>query len=159
MKIRPYAPADRGAALELAITIWRPVFDGMRKSLPRYVFDSFYPKGWEVRQRDDVGALLDSGDGPAWVAERAGALAGILIAAAREEDRMGEIVVLGTHPDHHRNGIAKALTDTALHWMREQGLAFAMAETGGDPGHAPARAAYEALHFEPWPVVRYVRKL
>lgn len=31
--------------------------------------------------------------------------------------------------------------------------------TGGDPGDAPARRAYESLGFRPLPVVRYFRKL
>jgi hypothetical protein len=32
-------------------------------------------------------------------------------------------------------------------------------ETGDDPGHAPARAAYERTGFERWPVARYFREL
>jgi len=32
-------------------------------------------------------------------------------------------------------------------------------ETGGDPGHAPARAAYEALGFTVLPVARYMKLL
>ena len=32
-------------------------------------------------------------------------------------------------------------------------------ETGGDPGHAPARAAYEAAGFTLLPIARYFRVL
>lgn len=159
--IRPYTPDDRAAALDLVIAVWAPVFVGMRAALPAYVYDSFYPEGWEARQRSDIGALLDAASDaqPAWIAEDEGAIAGLLIAAAHEGDSMGEVVLIGTHPDHQRRGIAKALTEEALSWMQARGLTFAMTETGADEGHAPARSAYEALGFEPWRIVRYVKKL
>ena len=158
--IRPYDPAHRDAALDLVVAIWGPVFEGMRAALPRYVYGNFYPQGWEARQRADVASLLDRAGDSAWVAHAGDdTLVGLVVAEAHHEDRMGEIVLIGVHPDHRGTGIARALTDTALGWMRAQGLAFAMAETGEDPGHAPARAAYEALGFEPWRVVRYVREL
>jgi hypothetical protein len=34
-----------------------------------------------------------------------------------------------------------------------------MVETGGDPGHAPARATYEAAGFQLFPVAKYFRKI
>jgi hypothetical protein len=34
-----------------------------------------------------------------------------------------------------------------------------MVETGGDPGHAPARHAYARTGFTPLPVVRYFTPL
>ncbi|MET0563631.1 MAG: GNAT family N-acetyltransferase, partial [Gaiellaceae bacterium] len=36
---------------------------------------------------------------------------------------------------------------------------IAVVETGGDPGHAPARAAYEAAGFTLLPIARYFRLL
>jgi hypothetical protein len=38
-------------------------------------------------------------------------------------------------------------------------MTTAMVETGGDPGHAPARRTYEAAGFHPFPVVKYFKKL
>jgi hypothetical protein len=35
---------------------------------------------------------------------------------------------------------------------RDAGMNMVMVETGGDPGHAPARATYEKAGFERWPV-------
>jgi hypothetical protein len=43
--------------------------------------------------------------------------------------------------------------------MQAAGMEIAVVETGGDPGHAPARAAYEALGFTLLPVARYFRML
>jgi hypothetical protein len=36
---------------------------------------------------------------------------------------------------------------------------IAVVETGGDPGHAPARAAYEVAGFTLLPIARYFRLL
>jgi hypothetical protein len=38
-------------------------------------------------------------------------------------------------------------------------MSIAMVETGGDPGHAPARAAYTATGFRLVPVARYFKDL
>jgi GNAT superfamily N-acetyltransferase len=56
-------------------------------------------------------------------------------------------------------GIGTALLTVALTWMRDAGMAVAMVETGGDPGHAPARRTYERLGFGVVPIARYYKKL
>jgi hypothetical protein len=43
--------------------------------------------------------------------------------------------------------------------MKEKGMSVAMVETGGDPGHAPARCTDEKLGFRLLPVARYFKKL
>lgn len=43
--------------------------------------------------------------------------------------------------------------------MKQAGAELAMVETGGDRGHAPARATYEKMGFGLLPVARYFKKL
>jgi hypothetical protein len=43
--------------------------------------------------------------------------------------------------------VVRAFEEFALGWMQEQGMAVAMVETGGDPGHGPARQTYERAGF------------
>ena len=43
--------------------------------------------------------------------------------------------------------------------IRQAGMKMIMVETIGDRGHEPARKAYEAFGFEPWPVARYFKEL
>ena len=38
--------------------------------------------------------------------------------------------------------------------MRSRGMDIAVVETGGDPGHQPARAAYQAAGFTLLPIAR-----
>lgn len=67
--------------------------------------------------------------------------------------------MIAVDPGFQRRGVATALTRHSLAWLRQAGMTTAMVETGGDPGDAPARRAYESLGFRPLPVVRYFRKL
>jgi hypothetical protein len=43
--------------------------------------------------------------------------------------------------------------------IKARGVDLAVIATGGDPGHAPARALYEKLNFNALHQVRYYRKL
>jgi len=43
--------------------------------------------------------------------------------------------------------------------MREHGVEVAVVETGGDPGHAPARAVYTNAGFTALPIARFFRVL
>jgi ribosomal protein S18 acetylase RimI-like enzyme len=73
--------------------------------------------------------------------------------------RMGAIDMIAVDPDHHRQGIGAALTEFALGHMRAAGMDIAVVETGGDPGHAAARATYEAAGFTLLPIARYFQLL
>ena len=52
-----------------------------------------------------------------------------------------------------------AKLDRAAKQMRARGMDIAAVETGGDRGHAPARAMYEAAGYKALPVVRYLKLL
>ena len=157
--IVPYAPQQLEAVLEVTRAAWSPVFPLMQKDIPRYVFLAFYPKGWLKRQLADVEATCLDEETDIWGAMTDGTLSGFLGLRAHAEDSMGEIYIIAVDPAHQRRGVGAALMSFAFAWMRERGLAMAMVETGGDRGHAAARAAYESAGFERYPVARYFRKL
>ena len=75
------------------------------------------------------------------------------------DDNMGEVYMIAVDPDSQGNGIATALMEFALDWMKKAKLTMVMVDTGSDPGHAPARRTYEKLGFELWPVSRYFKKI
>ncbi|QBF30418.1 GNAT family N-acetyltransferase [Thalassococcus sp. S3] len=157
--IRSYSAADRKAVLTLAIAAWQPVFDAMKGSVLPYVYEAFYPHGWEQRQRADIAAFLDAAHDATWIAECRGTAAGFVGITLHPEDRMGEITVIAVDPAFQRMGIADRLMTWAEERIREAGMVMVMVETGGDPGHAAARAAYEAHGFQRWPVARYFKPL
>jgi ribosomal protein S18 acetylase RimI-like enzyme len=89
------------------------------------------------------------------VAEDEGVVAGFVAVGLDRAARMGEIVMVAVDPDRQRRGTGRALTAFAVDRMREQGMTVGMVETGGDPGHAPARRTYERAGFRPLPIARY----
>lgn len=72
---------------------------------------------------------------------------------------MGEIYMVAVDPDFQGHGTGSALIEFALNWLKKSEISVAMVETGGDPGHAPARHTYEKLGFKLWPVARYFKRL
>ena len=72
---------------------------------------------------------------------------------------MGEIHMIAVDPDFQRRGIAKDLTNHSLAWLKEAGMTTVVVDTGGDPGHAPARRTYESAGFRLFPIARYFKKL
>jgi GNAT superfamily N-acetyltransferase len=158
-EIVPFEVKHLDAVLDLSIKAWAPVFPLMAEDIPRYVYDAFYPAGWEARQRHDVEAACRDEKTKVWVALANDELAGYVALRVHEEDSMGEVYILGVDPAFQRQGIGRALLDFSFAWMKSRGLQMAMVETGGDRGHAPSRATYEAAGFDRYPVARYFRKL
>lgn len=158
-EIRPYAPAHREAVLDLVLRAWQEIMPRTREEVPGFVLESFYPDGWQTRQRSDVAILLDEEPAAAWVALKGEEPVGILCLRAHPRDRMGEIHLLAVDPAHQRQGIGTLLMRAAEEVIRNLGLEMVMVETLGDSGHAPARKAYEGQGYKPWPVARYFKKL
>lgn len=159
MDIASYRQEQRSAVIELSIRAWEPVFAKLRTAVPAYVYDSFWPNGWEVRQRADIAGLLDSAPDTVHVAAEGDEVLGWVGVQLHPEDHMGEVHILAVDPAHQRRGIARALLDHAFATIRRAGMRMVMVETGGDPGHAASRATYESMGFERWPVARYFKDL
>ncbi len=47
--------------------------------------------------------------------------------------------MLSVDPAPQGEGIEVALSEVAIEWMRKMGMLMGMIDTGGDPGHPPAR--------------------
>jgi GNAT superfamily N-acetyltransferase len=157
--IRPYAAADRDEVVALSLRAWAPVFASMRDTVGADVYEAQYPAGWEAAQRAAVGHACDSDTIRVWVADAAPDIAGFVAAQLHEAERMGEIYMLAVDPSHQRQGVAEGLINSAMRWLTDSGMTIAMVETGGDPGHAPARATYEQAGFSLFPISRYFKVL
>ena len=130
----------------LSLRAWEPAYASLERVLGPEIFRRQHPD-WREDQRRAVRGVLAANKGNVWVAE-ADPVAGA-----------GEISILGVDPDRQGAGIGTALTLFALERLREAGMGVAMVETGGDPGHAPARRAYEKAGFALLPIARYFKNL
>jgi GNAT superfamily N-acetyltransferase len=157
MQIRAYADSDREAVVRLSLRAWAPVFVSIEQALDPDVFRDFYPD-WRQCQQKAVEDACAGQDANVWVAEEDGEVMAFTAIVLRSPT-FGEIYMIAVDPGFQRRGIAAALTDFAVQWMRQQGVTVAMVETGADPGHAPARRTYEKSGFKLFPVARYFKKL
>lgn len=159
IQIVPFESDHRESVLALSLRAWRPVFAAMRDEMPGYVYEAFYPHGWEARQRRDIDAVCRDEETDVRVALSEGEVAGFVGLRAHPEDSMGVVYVIAVDPEHQHRDVGAALLDFSLSWMRERDCAIGMVETGADSGHAPSRAAYERAGFARFPVARYFREL
>lgn len=159
MEIEPYDSSHLDAVVRLALRAWAPVFDSIQNTMNADVYQAFYTDHWQESQQKAVEDVCAEEDTHVWVAKEADSVVGFVAAKLHPADSMGEIYMVAVDPRFQGRGIGSALTEFALSWMKEAGMAIAMVETGGDPGHAPARHTYEKAGFELWPVARYFKKL
>ena len=154
--IRPLDTDDLDAVLDLSIAAWQPVFDSFAKILGSSIFDHLYAPDWENSQRNNVKRVcLEKGVEPFVVVTENGGVAGYLALAHDTESDIGIVEQIAVHPDHQRRGYARALMEFAIERFQSKEVMFANVGTGGDPGHAPARALYEAVGFTALPLVNY----
>ncbi|HEX5850458.1 MAG TPA: GNAT family N-acetyltransferase [Rubrobacter sp.] len=157
--VRPYEEQDTAALTELSLRAWAPVFESLEQTLGPAIFRRQHPD-WREDQRQAVERLCASEETRIWVAEVDGEIVGFVGTGVFDPElAMGEISILAVDPDHQGSGIGTALTEFALDRLAEAGMRVAMVETGGDPGHAPARRTYEGAGFTLLPVARYFKNL
>lgn len=159
IEIVPFRSHHADAVIDLTVDAWSPVFAETKEEVPGFVYDNFYPDGWDVRQKADVTALLEGEPGTIWLAMADGVLAGYVGIRFHPEDHMGEVCITAVAQRHRRQGVGRRLLEFAEQHIRAGGMKMIMVETVGDSGHAPARRAYEKFGFEPWPVARYFKRL
>ncbi len=156
-RIRSFVDGDIGQIVELVLLAWEPAFESMEKVLGPQIFHLIWPD-WRKSQAEGVqGACRAADKYHTLVAELDGRVAGFIAYELKGET--GEVVLLAVHPEFQRRGIATALNQAALDEMKAAGAKLAVAETGGEDGHAPARRAYEKAGYTGLPLVRYFRDL
>jgi GNAT superfamily N-acetyltransferase len=157
VRIRPFAESDIAEIVELSLLAWAPVFESFEKVLGPHIFPILYPD-WRRSQADGVeGACRATDKYHTLVAELGGRVVGFIAHELKGET--GEVVLLAVHPELQKRGIATQLNQAALDAMKAAGMKMAVAETGGDEGHAPARRAYEKAGYTGLPLVRYFKAL
>ena len=156
LMIEPYAPAHTDRIVELSLLAWAPVFASFEAVLGERLYRRVHPD-WRRDQAASVRAAL--GDNETWVAVVDGEVAGFVNVAFDHTERSAEIYMIAVDPRSQRQGIGSALTELAIAEMRVRAVTLAIVATGGDPGHAPARATYERAGFTGVPQVWYAKRL
>lgn len=159
IEIREFRQEDLEAIVEFSLRAWRPVFASLRDVLGDEIFLRLHPD-WRESQADAIKSSCTNVERDVFVAVEHGRPVGFVAVALNAfHERMGVIDIIGVDPDFQRRGVSSRLTEFAAEHMRRSGMDIAVVETGGDPGHAPARAAYETAGFTLLPIARYFRLL
>jgi ribosomal protein S18 acetylase RimI-like enzyme len=157
--IREFEEDDLEAVVSFSLRAWEPVFASLRHVLGDEIFLRLHPD-WAVGQADGVRSSCTRDDLDAFVAvvdERPVGFVTVGLDAFHE--RMGVIEMIAVDPEYQRRGVGPKLTEYAFDHMRSHGMDIAVVETGGDPGHAPARALYGETGFTLLPIARYFQTL
>jgi ribosomal protein S18 acetylase RimI-like enzyme len=117
-----------------------------------------YPD-WAASQATDVANACSDSDLRVSVAIDDERIVGFVAVLLDTASRTGEVDMIAVDPNSQGRGVGHKLTERALSQMREAGCDLAVIATGGDDGHAPARALYESEGFTALPLVRYYRQL
>lgn len=150
--IRPFHASDSDAIVDLSIAAWAPVFASFEAMMGGELYGRVHPD-WHRDQAASVRQALEDND--TWVAVADDRVVGFVNVVFDVPGRSGEIYMIAVDPGIQRLGVGSSLTRRALDEMRVRGIDLAIVATGGDPGHAPARATYDKAGFTPVPQVWY----
>ena len=157
VEIRDFEQADLDVIIEFSLRAWEPIFASFRQVLGDPIFFRLHPD-WKEIQAEAVRSSCTSEERDVFVAVADGQPVGFSAVALNAfHERMGVIDIMAVDPDYQRQGIGTRLVDRSIEHMRARGMDIAAVGTGGDPGHAPARAAYEAYGFTLLPSARYLK--
>jgi GNAT superfamily N-acetyltransferase len=158
VQIRQATAAETETLVELSLLAWAPVFASFRETFSPSVYALLYPD-WQRQQREVVEQICNGEQTTVWLAEVDGVVAGFVTYTLNHTEQVGTVELLAVHPKHQGHGVATALNRLALEQMKASGMKLAGLSTGGDPGHAPARRAYEKAGYIPFPNVWYYQEL
>ena len=77
-----------------------------------------------------------------------GSFAAFAIAWHDEVNHIGSLEPVGTHPNHRRKGLGKAVVLHAMHQMKDAGMHWATVANEGS--NEASRALYQSCGFKPW---------
>jgi ribosomal protein S18 acetylase RimI-like enzyme len=151
--IRAATADDEDRIVDLSLQAWEPVFASMGECVGPALFTQLFTDDWRRYQETDVRRAC--GTYQVWVAEADGDVVGFTAIDLPEGEPHGEIYMIAVDPAHQGQGVGQRLTELAVDQMRAAGRKLAIVNTGGDPGHAAARATYEKVGFVSLPSEQY----
>jgi ribosomal protein S18 acetylase RimI-like enzyme len=151
--IRRATDDDHEPIVDLSLRAWEPVFASMAEVVGPTLFRHLFTGDWRTYQADDVRRACGAYD--VFVATDGDRVVGFTAVDLPADVDHGEIYMIAVDPDHQGRGVGLRLTQTAIEHMRAAGRHLAIVNTGGDPGHAAARATYERAGFTSLPAEQY----
>lgn len=145
--IRPYRPEDRDSVVRIANRAWQGIYDAYVDMLGLDLFDALVPDR-ETGKGRQLAKQCDEAPERIYVCEEDGRLVGFVTFWLNREQGIGYIGNNAVAPECGLKGKGQEMYRAVLDHFRREGMRFAGVGTGGDPGHARARRAYERAGFD-----------
>jgi len=143
VQIVPFQEEDLAECIRIALTVWEGIHAAYTDALGEEIHD-FISSDWRERLAENIAEQQRTRR--SFVAKYDGKVVGFC--ACRLEGQLGVVGYNGVDPEFRGNGIASLMYERLFEEMKAMGAIYARVMTGGDPGHAPARKAYEKAGFE-----------
>ena len=157
--VRPARAGDLGTIKQIAVEAWEPVYQSFRKLMGDELFELVH-SNWQTEKMAQIAGDFESYPGCTLVTEYDGQVVGFIAYFLFEDKKRGVIGNNAIRPRYQGKGLGTRQYQRVLEIFREKGMLCAEVVTGLDESHAPARAAYEKVGFEPkLPIIRYYKKL
>jgi ribosomal protein S18 acetylase RimI-like enzyme len=159
--LRSHRSDDIPELIALAKRAWAGVEESIDAVLGSPL-DRLATPSWAAHHEAVVREACESPESSAVVAEgESGKLVGFVAYVVHPESpgmsEYGEITVIAVDPSARRSGLGRRLLDHAVEQLGALAVPVIMLSTGGDVGHAPARALYESAGFRLLPIAQYWR--
>lgn len=152
------ADADADELIALAQRSWSAVEESVDRLLGSPL-DRLVTPSWPDHHEASVRDVLDDAGATMVVAERDGELIGFvghrIHPPSAGMSAYGEVDIVCVAPEERGNGLGRRLVEHAVAALRADGAPVIAVMTGGDQGHEPARALYEAAGFTHLPTSQY----
>ena len=133
---------------EIRRAAFAPVFASFRRILGETIYALAQAREDAAQEQMLASLLAPASEWEVYAARRGEALVGFVAIKLDHDTTVGEIGLNAVHPDHAGQGIGTAMYAFAVAHMKASGMRVATVATGGDPSHAPARAAYRKAGFD-----------
>lgn len=136
---------------EITVACYTPIHESFIEMVGKEAYQEIYydsKKPWPERKIQQNHKLFREHPAWIWVLENKGRIIGYVSFKTRPEKNHGIFDNNGILPSHAGQGWGKFMYRYVLNYFRNQGLKFALVETGLDDSHIPARRAYEGVGFD-----------
>lgn len=153
-------PSDVEKAVEIAIVVYRPIYEYYSKTLGKEMFEDLYPNWRDIKSNQIRRYFLPTENHYVEVVEAEGRMIGFITYFVDPILHVGIIDNNAVHTDMQGKGIGHLMYEHVFEKLIELGMKYVEVTTGGDPSHEPARRAYERAGFAiQIPSVKYYKKL
>jgi GNAT superfamily N-acetyltransferase len=148
LTLRPAVAADLPRLEAIRAAAFAPIFASFRRVLGDTIYDAAQAPEDQAQPAHLESLLAEGSIWEVYAAELAGVVVGFVSLRLDRAQAVGEIGLNAVDPTRAGAGIGTAMYDFAIQRMRAAGMRVATVATGGDPSHAPARAAYRKVGFD-----------